>query len=493
MCVDPISLTIERHAGLRQSDCLACDVCCRFPEPGSAFAPFFSNKEIEHACTSGLDRDSFPPGRFGRGHAALLVRRDAHFVCPAFDAPSNACRIYRVRPLDCRLYPYILMYEPDGGAIWLALDGNCPVLSAPGRREPVRSCALRLADLLEGTAIGEVEDCGGIVGEWKPHARPLVRLEKLSRVLCRNDLGLKRLTLSARRILAPYFEANAPALSMYAFASVHVWSCAFDIWWKHVGQRIVIVALGDGDCFMIVPPMGDGDPTEAATEGLHLIENLRPGGASPRIQEADESLKAALSGKGWRTTRWSVEYVCARKDLSELSGNRYEKKRQMCNRFERDNRWNWRPFASADLCDVVSLYRSWLSERCATHPEPFFTAQAEASFRCLIHALKNAEALGIVARVLEAGGRLVGVTAGTPLADGRSFFVMFEVADRSVRGAAQFMFRQFCRELEGFDWINMGGSSGLSNLERVKESYHPLLRPRAYVLAPDIHNSPERA
>jgi len=479
-----ISRIIGRETGLTSKDCLACDVCCRFPEPTSLLAPFFSHEEIEHALAAGLDRDAFPPGRYGCGHAVMLTRAGTYARCPAFDATENRCTIYDVRPLDCRLYPFMLMYDRDGAGVWLALDAHCPALSAPERREGVERCARRLASVLDGPGCREVARCRGVVGEWKPYARPLVHLAEVSKMLCRSDLGLRRLTASARDRVAGYFSATRPALSMYSFASVQVWSCAFDLWWKTIGQRLLLIARGDGDCFLIVPPLGEGDLTGPAAEAVWLMGRLQPDGASPRIQDADDAACEKLAAAGWTVAYTSREYVYSRCDLAELRGNRYEKKRQMCNRFERDYRWSWRPFVPADFWEVATLYRTWLAERCAAHPEILFAAQAEVSFRCLIHALKDPARLGLVARVLEAEGRIVGITAGTPLADGRSFFVMFEVADRSVRGAAQFMFREFCRELGGFEWINAGGTSRLPTLEKVKESYRPLYRPRAHILAP---------
>ena len=139
-----------------------------------------------------------------------------------------------------------------------------------------------------------------------------------------------------------------------------------------------------------------------------------------------------------------------------------------------------------DLPEAVALYREWMTSRSVAHPDVFYVAQAEASFRSTYRALREAEALDLVARVLRAcdGGRMLGFTVACPLPDRRSFHVLFEISDLTARGAAQFMYRELCREIDAFDRVNAGGASGLPSLERVKESYRPRLRLPCHTLAP---------
>ena len=118
----------------------------------------------------------------------------------------------------------------------------------------------------------------------------------------------------------------------------------------------------------------------------------------------------------------------------------------MCNRFEREHEWRFRPCEPEDFAAVMSLYREWLESRARPHPGEFFIAQAEAGFRTLRRSLRDAAAIGLRARVLEADGRIAAYTGGYPLSDGRTFNVLHEVSDLSIKGAAQVIFREFCRE-----------------------------------------------
>lgn len=476
---------IEQSGRLRASECLACDVCCRFPKADSLLAPFFSHEERVRAAAAGMPGNAFLPGRYGVGGQALLCAAERGFLCPGFNAAMNGCKIYAERPLDCRLYPFMLMYEAGGGGVWLGVDEYCPVMTARREEAHFRVCVERLAEQLDGPLVGEVVARSGIVSDWPEHVKPLRRLGRLSAALCGTRLGLARLAPSARAQVEPFFEAHGSGLLAHTFASVAAWGDVFSLYWKVCNERLLIFAEGDGDCFLIVPPLGRGDVRQPAAEALRIMRALCPHGASPRIQEADENIRAALAGNSWRVRETAVEYTYLRKELAELRGQRYEKKRQMCNRFEHDRAWVWRPYVSEDFPVVTTLYRRWLDQRLRAYPEEFFHAQAEASFRAVTRALRVADALGLTARVLEADGSIAGLTAGMGLHDRRSLGILFEVTDLSVRGAAQFIFREFCREMTSFEYVNAGGASGLESLAQTKQSYRPFHLVASSVLMPD--------
>jgi hypothetical protein len=489
---------------------------------------------MEQAVAAGMPGDAFPPGRYGPGFSARLVdlierpgctaeaqstQRTAEkelsppsvlsvlcasavkaaFRCPAFRPATNDCAAYAARPLDCRLYPFMLLYDADGKEVFLGLDTYCPAVN----RMQSAECGVRsmengphfdkLALLLDGALFDKVIASRGIVGAWKDHVRRLRPLPALTRALCRTDLGLARLVPTARERLLPFFDANRGAHSFHAFAPIYVWSDIFDLHYKISGGRLLVFAEGDGDCFLICPPLGTGDALRPAEDALATMRELAPRGASPRIQDADDDSARRLAESGWRIRETHVEYLYPRAQLADLRGNRYEKKRQLCNRFEHDVKdRRWRALEPAcpeqgrrdDLPQAMALYSHWLKERTAAHAGEVYAAQAEASWRALYRALRDTEALQLVARALEADGRMAGFTVGCPLHDGRTFHVMFEVSDLSIKGAAQFMFRELCREVQSFERINAGSASDLDNLARVKESYRPGERLPAHTLVP---------
>ncbi|HNP62023.1 MAG TPA: YkgJ family cysteine cluster protein [Nitrospirales bacterium] len=118
--------------------CFRCDVCCRFPEQDSFLRPYFTEDEIRQAVTHGILSSSFPDHR---GSQIEVVRHpnDEGFLCPAFDPITQHCRIYEVRPLDCQLYPFALMWNAQHEKVVLGWDTLCPfLLEQAGEENPFR-------------------------------------------------------------------------------------------------------------------------------------------------------------------------------------------------------------------------------------------------------------------------------------------------------------------------------------------------------------------
>ncbi|GJL62670.1 MAG: hypothetical protein NPIRA04_13240 [Nitrospirales bacterium] len=54
------------------------------------------------------------------------------YLCPAFDPETSHCRIYEVRPLDCQIYPFVLMWDQEHQSVLLGWDTKCPFFLPAG-------------------------------------------------------------------------------------------------------------------------------------------------------------------------------------------------------------------------------------------------------------------------------------------------------------------------------------------------------------------------
>lgn len=95
--------------------CLACDVCCRFIDKASPWRPVFTKRERDHIDKNlALDKT---------GKIKLIPYKKLH-ICPCFSPKENKCKVYALRPFDCRLYPFLLIRR--GNKIYLGIDKKCP-------------------------------------------------------------------------------------------------------------------------------------------------------------------------------------------------------------------------------------------------------------------------------------------------------------------------------------------------------------------------------
>ncbi len=106
--------------------CLSCDVCCRFLEDDSPLAPVFTKHETERIISQGIDRSLFQPQIDGRSSQIKLIPFRDYYICPFFEPETQKCKIYSSRPLDCRLYPFTIMFSEDRSSVVLGVDMLCP-------------------------------------------------------------------------------------------------------------------------------------------------------------------------------------------------------------------------------------------------------------------------------------------------------------------------------------------------------------------------------
>lgn len=104
-----------------QEVCLKCPGCCRFAQENSVWAPCFLEEEIQDL----LER-RIPPASISlekRIHPVAHPQKEG-FVCPFLSIADNKCKIYSLRPFECRLYPFLITLR--GKKIILTVDLNCP-------------------------------------------------------------------------------------------------------------------------------------------------------------------------------------------------------------------------------------------------------------------------------------------------------------------------------------------------------------------------------
>jgi uncharacterized protein len=110
--------------------CLECPVCCRFPEKQAALSPFFFPEERNQA--EALHQKGFyREAARGQASKAGLVACGHGFACSFFNPEDHTCQVYEARPLDCSMYPAVIMHSADRQKVFLGADTKCPALSRP--------------------------------------------------------------------------------------------------------------------------------------------------------------------------------------------------------------------------------------------------------------------------------------------------------------------------------------------------------------------------
>ncbi len=480
------------------SRCLVCDVCCRFPAKDSPLAPYFTAEEIRGAIEGGV-----PPERFSdpNGCRIELIShpQGEGYICPAFDPAANGCRIYDDRPLDCQLFPLALMWDPAKSTVLLGYDRKCPVLVETLFDTAPFEYARTLADRLESDEM--IKTLGahpGLVGAFQDDVMILTPLPRLTEALTGQPsairyphrghpqsrpspeaLGLTPLADTDRPLFESAMKWTRTELSSYSWPALMVWKDHFQYYWMIHDRQFCLFARYTDGLFMPLPPMGETLTEPAVRRCFDRMDSINANATVSRIENLDANQVAFFETMGLVVKPKEKEYLYHRETLVRLTGDRYKAKRWACNRFMREhgkNHIRLEPYRSSDRDDCLELFARWKSQ----HAGPGASFERPDEYQMILEdaatahrrALEDFMALGLTGRVVRLDGRIAGYTFGYPLRPG-IFCVLLEVADLEITGLSAYLFREFCRELSGYETIHAMDDSGLARLRAAKLSYHP--------------------
>lgn len=469
-----------------ESWCLECKICCRFPETEGVQTPTWSSLEADWARKAGADSSWFLAIPESPSLAPQLHSCGSGYRCPAFQEEQNRCSIYRVRPLDCRLYPFVLTKDAAGTRALLAMDQKCPFIQAHGTDPDLIAYSQQLTRYLDSPlGLAYLKTNPHLIGPSWPEFVTVASLPGITATVQADGPVqavpkpphpiLQLLTLENRPLLEEALAWKTHAHSSYTLAGLLGWSDLIRYWWAQLEGAFCLFAQQGGGVFMPLPPLplgktGSHHALEAAWE---ILTEANQAAEVSRVEGIEPSEIPFFKAGRFQIHSSEPEYLYRRADLAGLRGDRYRSQRWAVNRCLREISYRFRPYQEKDLIPCLQLYTQWgiQKQRATTEAFPKSLIRDGLFFhrRLMIHHKE----FNLTGRVLEIDGRIRGYTFGAQVSP-RVFCIFLEIADRSIPGLAQLLFREFCRELESFPLINAMGDSGIPGLKQAKESYHPV-------------------
>jgi len=121
-----------------------------------------------------------------------------------------------------------------------------------------------------------------------------------------------------------------------------------------------------------------------------------------------------------------------------------------------------------------------MQQRASNNSDRLYQGMMQDSLKSFRVLLDNFTKLNYVGRVVLVAKELRAFTFGYRI-NKDNFCILYEITDLTVKGLAQFIFREFCSELKDYAYINIMDDSGLESLKKVKMSYHPARLVPAYI------------
>jgi len=105
-----------------QDFCLNCKGCCRFRDKESIWQPSILDEEVKAITKDNAAKEAVSPFKTIKSFPF-----EDYYICSFLDVENNHCKIYKMRPWECRLYPFLI--NKAGGAIYLSVDLRCPFIT----------------------------------------------------------------------------------------------------------------------------------------------------------------------------------------------------------------------------------------------------------------------------------------------------------------------------------------------------------------------------
>lgn len=308
-----------------------------------------------------------------------------------------------------------------------------------------------------------------------------------------NNYKLTPFNIAAKDLMQGYLAQIQSELSDYTFAQNFIWLSHSSGFYTIVNETFCLFILNGEDLTMLLPPLGKLENINTAlvecfsimnshNSSIYVsrIEYVHQSFVENFIASLDESAEIYELMQDYIVEKKLVDYVYMSDHLIELKGNSYHTKRIEINKFKKSYK-----DISIEILDpnrhkdeVLSILNRWIEHRFKYIPkeqsELFIDGISHERF-AIKRILKYYDELDLIGVVLYINGTVAGFSVGERLNE-TSASILIEKSDFEILGAAQFIFREFCKVLKekfGSTYINVGDDMGFENLKKVKLSYRP--------------------
>ena len=198
---------------------------------------------------------------------------------------------------------------------------------------------------------------------------------------------------------------------------------------------------------------------------------------SEQKKQINECLDRHFPGKtvNWKTNRDDCDYIYLRKNLSDLPGSQYQKKRNHISRFNRiygqqGINWEFKSYPENDIAsDILTVSQKWYEEKDGGN-DPILRLEHESIER----ALQNTDLLNLCGGVLYINGEPAAMTLASPISpDVLDVIYEKSFGDFEHNGAYAVINQQFAQHNPSFLYLNREEDMGVEGLRKAKLSYKP--------------------
>ena len=284
-------------------------------------------------------------------------------------------------------------------------------------------------------------------------------------------IQFRHVSISEKEWVDQFVKAEDSRSADFNFGNIYMWDKSYRQKIAQEGDRLLTKLWYEDQPFFAFP-IGSGD-LRPAIDTLTAYAQRRDFPLAIRGVTAEnrELLESCYPDRfEFTEDRDCFDYIYSAEKLSTMGGKKLHRKRNFCNRFEKNYSWEFKRLTQELIPSCMQMLGDWQAG--FELPPDGLEDEHAAMIRCFMRY----KALGLEGGVLYADGKIVGFTVGEVISSD-TFDVHFEKAFASIAGAYPMVCREFARQIisdhPNIVYLNREDDMGRENLRTAKMDFYP--------------------
>ena len=289
----------------------------------------------------------------------------------------------------------------------------------------------------------------------------------------------KPIEIQDKPLFDEFLRKDPPQVSELTFTNLFIWRHHYQPAWLEWNDCILIIFRPQKGMTYGLSPFGPGDKKSALDVLCKEIAKQTSDVRICRVGEEFVTNHVDPAKYAVVNDRNNSDYVYLAKDLINLSGNKYHRKKNHLNQFIKNHAFEYHPLNAELVKRVLGMQETWCQIReCVLKPD--LLAEDFAVHEALTHF----EELGYQGGAILINSEVEGFALGEPL-NADTAVIHIEKANPDVLGLYAAINQLFCLNAwSKVTYINREQDMGVEGLRKAKESYYPHHMVNKYTLMP---------
>ena len=289
----------------------------------------------------------------------------------------------------------------------------------------------------------------------------------------------KPIEIQDKHLFDEFLRKDPPRISELTFTNLFIWRHHYRPVWLQWNECLLIIFHPQTGTTYGLAPFGPGDKKSALDV---LSEEIAKQTSDVRICRVEEEfIKNHIDPAKYAVVndRDNSDYVYLTKDLIDLSGNKYHRKKNHLNQFIKNYAFEYHPLNTELVKRVLGMQEAWCQFR-----ECVEKADLLAEEFAVREALTCYEELGYQGGAILINSAVEAFSLGEPLNEDTAV-IHIEKANPEIPGLYAAINQIFCLNAwPEVTYINREQDMGVEGLRKAKESYYPHHMVDKYTLIP---------